>query len=1046
MDLHVTLTEVLEKAAFESRETGKGITFYRESGKKKLTYMEWMEESLRITGGLKKAGVMKDSFVILQLKEPELFLKGFWGALLCGAIPIPLTVSDERGLNIDKLINITDSIEQYIILTEKNYIEEMKTKFLKEDKIFNIELLYDEVQKKEYIAGEPDDIAYVQFSSGSTSNPKGACLTHKNISNNINGVIDRLGGMKCVKKDVLLNWLPLTHNAGLVASHLMPIYGGIDQHVMSPAYLIQNTMDAANLIKTKGATLMGCTNFFLKLLFSKLDDKAIQTLDFSTLRSIYIGGESINPVFVRQFTEKFSVCGVKESMIACCYGLAEATLLISLSHQGEGMKTIWYRDRELVLNGTPIKEVKVYTIDEKGKRQKDGKEGELVTESESVMRGYLGMERLDEWNQNRLHTGDIGVVTEQGIVVLGRKKDMIIINAKNFYIVDLELEIEKRTGILAETFVITSVHDAQSNENIQLYLLRELYEKNPDSYKAIEAVFETYTKSYLSDIFIVDNIPRTASGKKQRFQMPNIKQKQRIEEQKQLKQKKPVSIPEIKAAAVWEKVLNVKVTDIQTSFFKMGGNSLTVMECIAELKKEDIKITPEQFYSDPTIAGIVKQSEYSILSGEAEQGIVEGKPQLLPSRFLLLNSNHVNYWWNFNILVDAQPLLDTDTWTKIVRALVIQHDGLRHRFIVEDERITEVIAGIEESISIDSVCYEDEEELRYYMESFQNTLDITFCPFKVVLLQEKEENKGKVLFICHHALFDAYSAKLFLSDFLEIYDVIAVQKGEYISKRKTTSLKQWGHLVNEFANSKACEEDRSYWQDVCTDPMKLPIDFVKEKNHNCIIFEKFHSFSIKLPEKSFHQEELQFKLMAAWVKTISEWSGEEKVDIMYMLNGRYGIETNKTYDLSATIGWMAFDVPVSITIDKRHSMKEIMQNVKQKINQIPHGGISYGCLKDIKQDKKLNSFGIAPCSFNYYSFETTKELYQKEGHRLAVADETIQAVEHPMEEREHIIDLIVRNTKENELQFRMQYSCKLHHKKTILKLAERYQYYVEQCL
>lgn len=1045
METRYTLVDALKTAAKKSVNSNKGIIFYDNSGEKKLSYMDLMNESLRIAGGLINTCVAKDSYVVLQLKDPELFIKGFWGAILCGFIPVPLTVDDKKGLDVEKLTNITDCIGHYIILTESLYFDEMNTLFHVKDKIYNIEKLSGTPLKAAIDSGNDEKIAYIQFSSGSTSNPKGVCLTHQNIISNIQSLIKRIRQDDTSQDDVIMNWVPLTHNMGLVGFHIMPVLQCSDQHILSPAYLAQNTDYVLSLIKTKGINTFACPNFLIKLILSKLNDDLVKKLDFSNVKSIHLGAEPINPSLVRQFTDLLKSCGLNEKAIACSYGLAESTMLISHPYQNEGLKTIYHDGKELVLNGTPLDGTTVYTIDEQGYRQKDGIPGELVVKSASVMQGYLGIEPEADIKETGLRTGDIGIVMPEGIVVFGRIKDMIIINARNFYTTDIELEIEKKTKISADAFVITSALDDDSNEIIKLYLLREVYDKFPDCIKTAEAAFEAYTGSRLSEIFIINEIPRTASGKKQRFQMQNIIDKEKIGEGKETAKTPPSSPLEMKIAAIWEAVLNVKVNDIHTSFFKLGGDSLTGMDCIVQLKKENIVIAPAYFYAHPTVDSLTRLAESGSVSVMAEQEIMAGETVPLPSRYKLLADKFL-YQWNFAILLDIEPLPSVELLENIMRALLTQQDGLRHRFTLENDTVTEWIADIEDCIFVDPICYDCDETLKYYIESFQSTLDLETCPFKFVLLQKMGENRAKLMILLHHALGDAYSIGLLINDFLEVYDFIAVQKKSYIPRKKATSLRQWEKTVRSFAQSEDCTADLSYWRNICRTNSKLPCDFDKTTDNNCMIYEKIHAFSLPQISNANHKEDLSFKLLAGWFQTLSRWTGQEHVDVMYTLNGRSGITSDIPYDLSSTIGWIAFLVPVRLTVTEQDSPEELIRQVKQEITYIPHGGISYGCLKYIKKDEILQSYPLPLTSFNYYNMKTEEEAYRKNGHRITPSKETVGTMEHPRKQREHIIDLVIVKTENNEFHAKIHYSCKIHREETIQNLAKSFGDIVTQFL
>lgn len=1043
MDLYNTLVEALLAASEESTKTACGITFYKGMETKKITYNDLMMDSLSISGGLDNLNVRKGTYVILQLKEPELFIKAFWGSILQGCIPVPLTVNDEKGFSVTKLKNIINNLNNYIIFTEEQYEKELKQQLECKDNIYAIENITNNGCINFPLIPYNEDVAYIQFSSGSTANPKGVCLSHKNICSNITSMIKRFGDVEDIKKERMMGWLPLTHNMGLIGMHLMPLFAGIEQFLLSPQCLIQYTPYILNQIKVHNITGISCPTFLMRWMLAKMKSKELETLDFSTINTITMGAEHINPKLVRNFLTQMKSCGLKDNTICCGYGLTESSLLVSIQQRRQGIKTIYIDNKEVVLNGQALDGVNVYTINDKEERQENGIIGELVVESESVMKSYLGIDSSDIVIDGKLKTGDIGVVVDEGVAILGRKKDMIIINAKNYYAHDIEMKIEDMLNIPADYFVITSTLDSQSNELVQLYILKELYIKNPMVCKEIEKAFESYTGSKLSGVFIIDSIPKTVSGKKQRYQVQYSKEIIRVTEPVTVKHEKPSSLLEIQIAKVWESVLEVPVYDIHTSFFKMGGDSLAVFECVIQLDKLNMYISSEYFFAHPTIAELAKKAELKEGDIDTEQEVAVGLVDPLPFHYSILNQKYINQW-NFSSLLDLKPIPTSDTLKNILKYLIMQHDGLRYRFKTEGSIITEYIAGIEESISIEIIKYKEEENLESTFAKYQESLDITQCPLKMVIFYKEDEDYGKLLVMWHHVLGDAYSIGRFMEDFLDIYRTVVVNKSEYILKKKTTSLKQWSAIVNKFAFDKECIEDIDYWKQTCNSVNTIPCDYDWSREDNIMEYEKIHESLLCLVDDLKDANELQYKLLSAWSETMRKWTGQDEINLSYTLNGRHGIQVDSDYDLSRTIGWIAFNVPVKINLKGKTTSLEIIHQVKATVQSIPHGGISYVCLKYINKDEEISKKQLPQITFNYYQINTNNTLFEESGYKITKSTQNIGLAEAPQKIRERIIDLVVRRTQDNELYVKIHYCSKIHSQKTIQYLADEFKKQVQR--
>jgi non-ribosomal peptide synthase protein (TIGR01720 family) len=1043
MNLYNTLVEALLAASKESSRTACGITFYKGMEIKKITYNELMMDSLSISAGLDELNIKKGTYVILQLKDPELFIKAFWGSILQGCIPVPLTVSDEKGFSVTKLNNIIENLNNYIIITEEPYEKELKLQLECKNSIFTTEnITYNRLSNSPLIPSS-EDVAYIQFSSGSTANPKGVCLSHKNICSNITSMIKRFGGVEDIKKERMMGWLPLTHNMGLIGMHLMPLFAGMEQFLLSPQCLIQYTPYILRQLKVQNITGISCPTFLMRWILTKMKSKELETLDVSTINTICMGAEHINPKLVRKFLNQMKSYGLKENTICCGYGLAESSLLVSLQPREQGMKTIYIDDKEVVLNGQALEGVNVYTINDQDERQENGIVGELVVESESVMKNYLGLDSSDTVKNGILKTGDIGIVMDEGVVILGRKKDMIIINAKNYYAQDIEMKIEEMLNIPADYFVITSTLDSQSNELVQLYILKELYIKEPMVCKEIEKAFESYTGSKLSDVFIIESIPKTVSGKKQRYQVQFSKEITRINEPETVKHEKPSSLLEIQIAKVWETVLNVPVYDIHTSFFKMGGDSLAVFECVIQLNKLNMYISSEYFFSHPTIAELAKKAESKEGPIMAEQEVAVGFVDPLPLHYSIVYQKNINQW-NFSSLLDLNPIPTSDTLKNILKYLIMQHDGLRYRFIIEGSNITEYIAGIEESVCIEIVKYKDEESLEPAFAKYQETLDITHCPLKLVAFYKEGEDYGKLLVMWHHVLGDAYSIGKFMEDFLDIYRTVVVNKREYILKKKTTSLKQWSAIVNKFAFDKECIADIDYWKQICNSDNIIPSDYDWSPKDNIVEYERVHEFLLYGVDDLKDTKELQYKLLAAWSETIRKWTQQDEISLSYTLNGRHGIQVDSDYDLSRTIGWIAFNVPIKMNLKGKTTSYEIFHQVKTAVQSIPHGGISFVCLKYINKEEELSKKEFPQITFNYYQINTNTTLFDDSGYKITESSQNIGFMEDPQKIRERILDLVVRRTQDNELYVRIHYCSKIHSQETIQHLAGEFKKQVQK--
>jgi acyl-CoA synthetase (AMP-forming)/AMP-acid ligase II len=1036
-----TLTEALLQAAADSIQTGHGITFYKETIANKITYQELLERSLRFAGALQQVGAKKGVNILMQINDQEAFVLTFWGSILGGAVPVPLTVNDEKGFHLERVKKVAAILTDCIIVTEdchKNDLEQALGLSHSVYTVTELETMKEIDTISPHLPNE-EDTAFIQFSSGSTSEPKGVCLSHKNNRINLDTVIEVAGGAKLLKQIRTMGWFSLTHNLGLVGYHILPLFIKAEQFLMTPQCFINHTMFILKEIKDKQINSIACPTFLMRWMLTKLTEEDISQLDFSGLISVAMGAEPIHAEIVKKFVDKMRPYGLKKEAIKCNYGMTETVMVVTAQDNLKGVETVQIDGKEYVLNGRPIAGMDVYTIDEYGNRQEEGQVGEIVVESESVMKQYLSFDGVQTVPEGIFKTGDIGVLLKEGMVILGRKKDMIIINAENYYAQDIEAVIEEKTGVTGNDFVITSVLDENQLDQVQLYLLEEIHHQNPDMYKQMAEVFEAYTNSRIADIYTVKEIPRTVSGKKQRFQM-RLLEKTNIKEDSKIQAQKPTSDIEIHLAKAWEKVLGISVTDIHSSFFMLGGDSLTAMECIALMNKQNIYITQEMFLANPTIAELAEKAlnRSRILS---EQEVPSGEIKPLPFHFCLLSyqqDKSIVNQWNLSVMLDFKLLPEKSVIEKIVLHLVQQHDGLRHRFDITGNQLKEFIVDAKECVCVEEKYYHDTDELEKLAAGYQESLDITTCPLKVVAFRKENESNGKILLLCHHALGCAYSFTVLIKDFAAIYRTIAIEKKQFVCREKLTSARQWSELVNQFAWSKECEDDIDYWRKIVDYEDKTPCDYEWTPQINRMKYEKQYEFFICHRDDIEESEGLHYKLLGAFSKTIKEWSGQEQIRLLYSSNGRYGIPSETPYDLSSTVGWLGSTIPICIDLRGGDSPAKLITQTKEALDTVLHGGISYRCLKEINKDPVISQRELPQITFNFVEVNMELGLAKDNAYQITRSAENIGLLEHPEKIRGRMLDFVVYKKDETGYYAKFHYSSKIHNLDTVITLAEQF--------
>jgi acyl-CoA synthetase (AMP-forming)/AMP-acid ligase II len=387
-----------------------------------------------------------------------------------------------------------------------------------------------------------DGTALIQYTSGSTSAPKGAVLTHGNLLANqraINACFAREHDM------VGFGWLPMYHDMGLIGDVLHPIYLGRPCYLMSPMHFLQKPVRWLRAIQRFGATYSGGPNFSYELCVRRISEDECEGLDLSSWQVAFCGAEPIRPSTLRNFAQRFAGHGFEPKSLYPCYGLAESSLLVTGARSGAGWHSRWV-DKEKLSRGwaipvaadndtavevissgyaAPDTVVAVAELNH-NVESAEGEIGEIWISGPSVARGYWGQPELTKDAFNRalpgrdetfLRTADLGFKIGDELFVTGRVKDMIIVNGRNIFAQDVESTVQDadprlRAGCGAAFAV-------ESEETEAIAVVQETGEHDPDQLKQLAKVIRrSVVEAHQVDPAVIvltapKSLPKTTSGK-----------------------------------------------------------------------------------------------------------------------------------------------------------------------------------------------------------------------------------------------------------------------------------------------------------------------------------------------------------------------------------------------------------------------------------------------------------------------------------------------------------------------------------------------------
>jgi acyl-CoA synthetase (AMP-forming)/AMP-acid ligase II len=510
-----------------------------------ITMDQLLRSSSSYAGVLRKAGIKPGEVVVLILQHGEALLYAFWGAILHGAIPsimpfLTEKLSPERyRADLAALISVT---QPAAIITYPEFKAEVRSALKEGDSVRDV-VVTDEVENKSEIdfdslsgfRRKPDDIVLLQHSSGTTGLQKGVALSHQAVFNQLNVYGKTLS---LTENDVIVSWLPLYHDMGLIAGFLMPILSGVHLVLMSPFDWVRAPYRLMQSVTKYRGTLSWLPNFAYNFCAQKIRDRHLEGVDLSSWRAVVNCSEPVRWESHQAFYEKFKSYGLKMEALQVSYAMAENVFSVTQSPLGIA-PVVLELDREafmvervakspidgrpamkMMSSGRSLENVEVKVLDESGNEVAEHVIGEIALQSDCMLTGYYHRDDLTQkaFRDGWYLTGDYGFAAAGELFVSGRKKDMIIVGGKNVYPQDLESLTYEVPGVHAGRSVAFGMFDEEQGTE-DVVIIAEVDSDNlVEQQKVADAIRLHVTKNSaiaLRYVKIVDSkwILKTSSGK-----------------------------------------------------------------------------------------------------------------------------------------------------------------------------------------------------------------------------------------------------------------------------------------------------------------------------------------------------------------------------------------------------------------------------------------------------------------------------------------------------------------------------------------------------
>ncbi len=466
-----TLVDALERHARDTPGRAALTLLHADGRRETLTSRELHAEAVAWGRALERAGIGPGDLVLLVLQHSRALVTAFWGALLRGAMPCIFPFLSEKldpGLYAERVRLLVDHAGARAALTWPGFVPALERMLSDVDcRVIDAETLArdDDSGHPGWPRPDPDSVAFLQFSSGTTGLQKGIALPHRSVLAQVRAYG---GALRLDERDVVVSWMPLYHDGGLVAGFVMPLTAGVPLVLMSPFHWVRAPRDLFRAVTEFKGTLTWMPNFAYNHCVRATRDEDLAGVDLSSWRALVNAAEPCRLDSHRLFARRFAPFGFRESALQVAYGMAEATLFVTATRLDEPAPIDWV-DRRLLAEerralpaepeapgslpmvscGYPVQGAELRVIDDDGRDLPERRVGQVLIRCASMFSGYYRRPDLtaqvmrDGWHLS----GDMGYLADGQLYVSGRLKDLIIVSGRNVYPGDLEALANQVEGI-----------------------------------------------------------------------------------------------------------------------------------------------------------------------------------------------------------------------------------------------------------------------------------------------------------------------------------------------------------------------------------------------------------------------------------------------------------------------------------------------------------------------------------------------------------------------------------------------------------------------
>ncbi|MDN5871420.1 MAG: amino acid adenylation domain-containing protein, partial [Nitrococcus sp.] len=861
-----------------------------------------------------------------------------------------------------------------------------------------------------------EDIAFLQYTSGSVSAPKGVMVSQHNLLANEAAI---KAAFEIETDDVIVSWLPLFHDMGLIGGLLQPLFSGASLVLLSPRQFLEKPVRWLEAISRFGGTVSGGPDFAFRLCADRVSEEPLRGLDLSTWKLAFCGSEPIHPETHAKFATRFGPAGFDPRAQYACYGLAEATLLVTGSRKGRGLRQAPIGGNEIVSCGYIPQGHQLRILDSHGKRT-DGV-GEICLAGPSIAQGYwhnpaaTAATFIELDGERILRTGDVGLLRDGELFVTGRLKDLIIVRGQNIYPQDIERAIESEIEAVRRGRVAAFPIQADGTESIGIAVeVSRAMQRVVSAEALIAAISEAVATACQEPAKLVlllqpGALPKTSSGKLRRSQCLSLWVEGKLDvfaasgdptpgkasHPRRVRDSLPLDEAITRA---WAAVLEITSPRSEDHFFLSGGNSIRAVQLVARVREAlAVEVELATLFDHPRLGDFAEAVAERVANGSAS-GKPQPQRQSLSATVLSHSQDRLWFLWHleplsaaYNIAgaVRLRGVLDEAALEGAFARLVARHETLRTTFEsgADGAAIQRIHPASSASVAIArtdlSALAESDRQAevrRLSAAEAEAPFDLEAGPLLRLRLLRCKADEHVLLVTLHHIVSDGWSMRVLVDEFTALYSALAEAREAQLAE---LPIQYADYAIWQRAWLEAGESERqlAYWKEKLGSEhpvLELPLDHPRKAQASYRGAQHVVEIDAALTKRlrALGQQRtatLFMVLLAAFKALLYRYSGQQDIRVGVPTANRTRVETE------GLIGFFVNTQVLSTPLDGRLCFKELLARVKETVlGAQSHQDLPFEQLVEALQPQRsLNQNPLFQVMVNYLRQEESGEYLRR---------------------------------------------------------------------